>query len=135
MSDAVSRFREASAARNVDEMMATLAPGAELVSPISARLVFRGTSDVRVLLEAVYSTFSTVRWKSTVSDGDVCVLVGEARLGPLTLGDAMVLELAPDGRIQVIRPHLRPWLGLTLLAVRLGLRLVRHPGVLKRALG
>jgi hypothetical protein len=46
----------------------------------------------------------------------------------------MVLELAPDGRIQQIRPYLRPWLALTLLAIKLGPKVARHPGLLRRAM-
>ena len=134
MNDAVGRFREASEAHDVDAMMATLAPDAQLVSPISGRLGFRGAADVRLLLEAIYSTLTAVRWNAAVGDGDVRVLVGDSRLGRAKLGDAMVLELAPDGRIRVMRPHLRPWLGLSLLALRLGPRLLRHPGVVRRAL-
>lgn len=42
-------------------------------------------------------------------------------------------ELAPDGRISTIRPHLRPWLALTFLALKFGPRLVRHPDVLRGA--
>ena len=64
----------------------------------------------------------------------VRVVIGDGRIGPLTLGDAMVFELAEDGRIRRIRPHLRPWLALTLLALVLGPKLARHPGVLMRAL-
>jgi hypothetical protein len=46
----------------------------------------------------------------------------------------MVCELAPDGRIRRISPHLRPWLALSTLALKLGVRMARHPGVLLRAL-
>jgi hypothetical protein len=46
----------------------------------------------------------------------------------------MVLELDERGDIQRIRPHLRPWLSLTVLALLLGPRIARHPGVLVRAL-
>jgi len=47
------------------------------------------------------------------------VVIGEAAVGPFKLGDAMALELAEDGRIRRIRPHLRPWPALTLLALKL----------------
>ena len=33
-----------------------------------------------------------------------------------------------------IRPHLRPWLAITLFALLLGPKIARHPGVLRRAL-
>jgi len=41
VNDAVSRFRAASEAHDVEAMMATVAPDAELVSPISGRLAGR----------------------------------------------------------------------------------------------
>jgi hypothetical protein len=46
----------------------------------------------------------------------------------------MVLELDDAGLIVRIRPHLRPWLAITLFALLLGPKIARHPGVLRRAL-
>jgi hypothetical protein len=132
--DAVARYRAASQADDIDGMMETLAPDAELVSPLSGRMVFRGQTDLRVLLTAVYGSMTGLRWREEVGEGDVRVVVGDAAVGPLKIGDAMVFELAADGRIQRIRPHLRPWLALTLLALKLGPKMGRHPGVLRRAL-
>jgi hypothetical protein len=62
------------------------------------------------------------------------VVIGDGKVGPLKFGDAMLFELADDGRIRRIRPHLRPWLGTTLLALRLGPKVGRHPGLVWRAL-
>ncbi len=134
MDDAVARYRAASEAGDVAAAMQTLAPAAELVSPLSGRLVFRGTEDVRVLLTAIYGTLSGVRWSEEVGDDRLRLVVGEAMVGPLRLEDAMVLELAEDGRIQRIRPYLRPWLAVTLLALRLAPKVARHPEVVRRAL-
>jgi hypothetical protein len=115
-------------------LVQTLSDDAELVSPLSGRMVFRGRDDLRILLGAVYGTLSDLQWSQELGDGDTRAVIGECRIGPFTLGDAMVLELAADGRIQRIRPHLRPWLALTLFALELGPKLARHPGVLVRAL-
>lgn len=134
MHDAIKRYRAASEANDIDGIMATLAPDAELVSPISARMVFRGPDDLRVLITAVYGSMTGLRWREEVGDGRVRVILGDAMVGPFKLGDAMVLELAADGRIQRIRPHLRPWLAVTLLALKLGPKVGRHPGVVRRAL-
>ena len=128
------RYRAASEANDIDAIMDTLASEIEVVSPISGRMVFRGPDDVRVLLSAVYGGLTDLHWDSAVGDGSTRVVVGEALVGPVTLGDAMVFELSEDGRIRRIRPHIRPWLALTLLAMKLGPRLGRHPGVLWRAL-
>ena len=134
MDDAVAQYRAASEANDIDGIMGALAPDAELVSPISGRMVFRGHDDLRILLTGVYESMTGLRWHEPVGSGKVRVITGEAMVGPLTLGDAMVFELAEDGRIQRIRPHLRPWLATTLLALKLGPKIGRHPGLLRRAL-
>lgn len=134
MDDAVSRYRDASERNDLEALLATLAPGAALHSPISGRMVIRGGDDLRVLLGAVYGSLRGLRWRSEVRDGTTSIVLGSARIGPFEIDDAMVFELAPDGRIQRIRPHLRPWLALTFFALVLGPKVGRHPGVVLRAL-
>jgi hypothetical protein len=106
--DTLARYRAAYEAHDVDGVVATLAPGAELVSPISGRLVFRGTDDLRALFTALFATVTRITWDREVGDGPVRVLVGTAAVGPFQLTDAMVVELDGDGRIRRLRPHLRP---------------------------
>lgn len=134
MDDAIAVYRQASEANDLDRLLPVLAPDCEVVSPISGRMVFRGTEDLRILLGAVYSTTRGMRWAEDLGDSDTRVLIGEFKVGPLRMTDAMVFDLAPDGRIRRIRPHLRPYLGTTLFAISLGLKVVAHPGVLIRAL-
>jgi hypothetical protein len=134
MDDAVARYRVASEANDIDGLLDALAPDVELVSPLSGRLVFRGKDDLRVLLSAVYGGMRGFKWREEIGDGALRVVLGDGKVGPLTLADAMVLELAADGRIRRIRPYLRPWLALTLLALMLGPKVARRPGVLLRAL-
>jgi SnoaL-like domain len=134
MDDAVSHYLTATEAGDVDGFMATLAPDVEVVSPISGKMVFRGQDDVRILLSAVYGTVAGLRWSKTVGDGDSRIAVGEARILGVGMTDAMVFDLGPDGRIQRIGPHLRPWLALTLFAAVLGPKVARHPAVVRRAL-
>ncbi len=97
-------------------------------------MVFRGADDLRVLLTAVYGSMTGLRWRDELGEGAVRVVIGGGKVGPFKLGDAMVLELADDGRIRRIRPYLRPWLALTVFAIRLGPKVARHPGVVARAL-
>ena len=111
-----------------------LAPDAELVSPLSGRMVFRGTEDLRVLLTAVYGGMTGLRWREEFGDARHRLLIGDGRVGPLRMSDAMVFDLADDGRIRRIRPHLRPWLAVTLFALILGPKVARRPGVFLRAL-
>ena len=134
MDDAIERYIDASERDDIEAMMGALAPDVELVSPISGRMVFRGEDDVRHLLTAVYGSLEGLRWTQTLGEGKDRVAIGEARLLGVRLTDAMVFELAPDGRIARIRPHLRPWLALTLFAALLGPQIARRPGVVRRAL-
>ena len=134
MGEAVAEYRRASEAGDVAAIIGLLEPDAELVSPISGRMVFRGEKDLRVLFEAVYGSLTGLRWHEETGDGRVRLLRGEAKVGPFRLGDAMVFELSEAGRIQRIRPHFRPWLGLTAFAVVVGAKVARHPGVVIRAL-
>jgi len=131
--DAVARYRSASESNDIDALLASLAPDVELVSPLSGRLVFRGHDDLKVLLGAVYGSMSGLRWRDEVGEGSLRVVIGDGSIGPFQLADAMVCELDQEGRIRRIRPYLRPWLGLTFLALALGPKMVRHPGVMLRA--
>jgi hypothetical protein len=81
--DAVARFRAASEQNDIDALMQTLSEDAELVSPLSGRMVFRGRDDLPVLLGAVYSTVTRLQWKRELVDGDARVVIGECRIGPL----------------------------------------------------
>jgi hypothetical protein len=134
MDDAISRYVAASAEGDIQALMDACTPDVELVSPISGRMVFSGADDVRVLLTAVYGSLNGLRWTKTLGEGKDRVAVGEARLLGVRLTDAMVFELAPDGRIRRIGPHLRPWLALTLFALVLGPQVGRRPGMVWRAL-
>ncbi len=134
MEDAVSRYITASEACDIDAVMETLSPDVEIVSPIAGRMVFRGQKDVRILLSAVYGSLRDLRWTETVGDGERRVVLGEMRIGPVRMTDAMVFDLAPDGRIRRIGPHLRPWLALTLFAALVGPKVGLHPGVVGRAI-
>jgi SnoaL-like domain len=134
MSDAVSTYCAASEAGDMDGLVATLAPDAELVSPISGRMVFRGHEDLRILLTAVYGSLNGLRWTESTGQDGLRVAIAEARVGPLRLTDAMVFDVGADGLITRVRPHLRPWLALTLLAAMLGPKVGRHPGLVRRAL-
>jgi hypothetical protein len=131
---AIADYRAASEANDIDALIDTLAPDAELVSPLSARLVFRGREDLRALLGAVYGSVRGLRWSEELGDGDARLLVGSMRVGPFKLDDAMLFELGADGLIKRVRPHLRPWLATTFFALLLGPKMTRHPGVMLRAL-
>ncbi|WP_210085593.1 nuclear transport factor 2 family protein [Mycobacterium sp. OAE908] len=132
--DAVAAFMAATKARDIDQMVSALAPDVELASPLFGCMVFRGRDDLRVLLGAVYGGLSNLVWREVIGEGTTRVAVSDARIAGVTITDAMVLELDDAGLIVRIRPHLKPWLAITLFALLLGPKIARHPGVLRRAL-
>lgn len=131
--DVIAEYRAASEANDLARFMDTLAPDAELVSPLLSRGVIRGKDDLRLLFAAVYGSLSGLRWGDVILDGNRGFMIGEARVGPFRIDDAMAFELDAEGRISRIRPHLRPWLATTWFALVVGARLARHPGVIWRA--
>ena len=134
MDDAVTRYRAASEANDVDALVELLDPDAQLISPLSGRMGFRGRDGLRILLSAVYGSLRGWRWHEEIGDGNLRLVIGAGKVGPFKLGDAMLFEISGEGKITGIRPHLRPWLGLTGFALLVGPRLALHPGVILRAL-
>jgi hypothetical protein len=113
--------------------MQTLAPDAELVSPLVHGGVIRDDKDLRVLFKAVHTTIHDLTWIERVGDDQTVVIVGEAKVGPFRIGDAAVIDLADDGSIRRIRPHLRPWLATTFFALRVLAKVARSPGMVRRS--
>jgi hypothetical protein len=134
LKDAVATFCEATRVNDIDRAIGALAPDAVLESPLVGRMRFRGRDDLRVLLGAVYGGLTDVTWQEVVGNGSTRLAVGEARIAGLMITDALVFDLDDAGRIQRLRPHLRPWLAITLFALLLGPKIARHSGVLRRAL-
>ena len=132
--DAVARFCAASVTNDVDGMMTALAPDAELVSPMFARMVVRGHDDLRVVLEVVFGGLRNLHWREFIGDGQTRVTVGDARIFGLRIYDAMVIDLDDAGRIRRLRQHLRGWLPVTVRMLEVGLKLGRYPRLVGRAL-
>jgi hypothetical protein len=133
-SSVIDRYLAAAQSNDIDALIETLADDPELVSPLSGRMVFRGRDDLRVLLRVVYGSLRGASWQVPVCDGNRCVVLGESRVGPAHRYDVTVFELADDGRIQRIRPFVRPWLALTVDALVVGPKMAPHLGVVWRAL-
>ncbi|MFE3987587.1 nuclear transport factor 2 family protein [Nocardia tengchongensis] len=132
--DVIARFCAATEAGDVDALIETLSADAELVSPLIGSAAFHGHDDLRVLFAALLPALSGLVWRHVVRGDGTAVAVAEARVFGVRIGDAMLIEQTPDGHIRRLTPHVRPWLGLTLLAIILGPKLVRHPSVIRRAL-
>lgn len=133
MSDFLEMFRKATLDGDGESISDALDADAVLISPISARLAFRGRRDLSTLLLAAYAALSDLHWTREIGGGNERVLLAEAAIGRWKLTEALVIELSADGRIRKLTPHVRPWLALSVLAVRLLPTLLRHPGLFTRA--
>lgn len=81
MDDAIARYRAASEANDIEALMETLTPDAEVISPISGRMVFRGQDDLRTLLGALYSSLRHWKWREELGDEARCVVWRALRAG------------------------------------------------------
>lgn len=133
MSKFLEIFRNATLDGDAKSMREALDPDVVLMSPLSGRLVFHGRSDLSILLPAAYAALSGLRWTREIGAGNERVLLAEATIGRWHLTEALVVELSDDGRIRKLVPHIRPWLALNALAVRLLPTMARHPGLFARA--
>lgn len=131
---AIERYLAAAQSNDIDTLLETLADDPELISPLSGRMVFRGRDDLRVLLRVVYGSLRGARWQKPMRAGDRCIVLGESRVGPAHRYDVTVFELADDGRIQRIRPFVRPWFALSVDALIVGPKMAPHLGVVWRSL-
>lgn len=133
MSDPIESFLRAGERGDARALAPTLAPDVRLHSPLAGAAVFRGRDDVTQLLGVVYRCLRGLSWREHHADGRVHVAVGEARVLGVRITDAMILTTDDDGLIAEIRPHIRPWAGLTAFGIALMPRLLCHPGLLRRS--
>jgi hypothetical protein len=122
----LASYRAAAEAKDVPAMVACLAPGVTLSSPITDAFQFRGHDQLRNLLEDVYATVSDVRYLADAGDDRTRILVLEARVGRQRIDEAMLVTLDDDGLIEHMQLFIRPLPGLTALAAGLGPRVARR---------
>jgi len=92
--DALTKYRTASEANDIEVLLHQPTLDAELVSPLSGRMLFRGEEDLRVLLTALCGGMTELRWREGFGDARDRLLIGDdGRVGPLRMSDAMVFHL------------------------------------------
>jgi hypothetical protein len=120
-------YRAAAEAHDVDGMLACMAPGVVLASPITDAFSFEGREQMRVLLEDVFAVMEDVRYSVDAGDARTRLLRLSGRIGGQRLDEAMVVWLDDDGLIERLELYVRPLPGLTAMAAALGPRVAaRH---------
>jgi hypothetical protein len=123
---AVSAFREAAERRELESLLATLAPDVVIRSPVSDRLSFEGIEQARELFGVVFDELGEFTYTDEFGAADARVLVYRGRFSGEWMEEVQLLRLAADGRIRELTFFIRPLPGLAGVAAGLAPRLARR---------
>ncbi len=122
----VSAFRDAAERRDLEALLATLAPDVVIRSPVSARLKFQGVEDARELFGMVFDELGEFTYTDELADAGTGILVYRGRLAGQEIEETQLLRLPPDGQIREISFFIRPLPGLAGVAGRFAPSLARR---------
>jgi hypothetical protein len=111
-------FRQAVEARDHDGMVAALAPGVQLHSPVAFR-PFDGRDSAGGVLAAIMSVFEDFEYTDEIESGDTVALLFRARVGDKTVQGLDFLRLDDDGLIAEFTVMLRPLSAIVAVAERM----------------
>lgn len=121
-------LRRATAERDIELALSTLADDIVLRSPLTDRFTFRGKEDVRLLFETAYERFEGLNYHTEIGEGRHRVLVGGGTAGGQPFEETLLVTLNEAGEIAEITLFIRPLPGLTAVMAELGPRLARRNG-------
>ena len=126
-------FRAAVEARDLDAMVAALAPDVVVHSPISRFVRFEGRPRARELFQEVLATFEDIHYTDELRGDGVVVYLLRARVRGREIEETAVLRYDDAGLVREMRIFIRPMPGLAAVAAALGPRLARRRGRLRAA--
>lgn len=118
-------MRRAAEANDVDGVMSTFADDVILRSPITERVVFRGTDDVRAALREVFAVLEGIEYIADLGDSRTRALFYRSTVGGRPLEEAMRVQLDEAGAIEELTIFYRPLPGLVSFAAALAPRVAR----------
>ena len=118
-------FTQAIAARDVDALIATLAPDVVLHSAV-VRSPFEGRDLVADTYRSVLESFEELRIVDEFENGDTHAFFWEGRMDGRFVGGADRIRAHPDGSVREITVISRPMSGSATLLAAIGPRLARR---------
>ena len=115
-------FRAAVEARDLDAMVAALAPDVVFHSPVTFR-PFEGRDAVGHVLRTVFEVFEDFAYTDELQGPGAAALVFRARVGDREVEGIDLVRPGPDGLIADFTVFVRPLSGLAALAQEMGKRL------------
>ncbi len=123
---AVNAFREAAERRELEPLLATLAPDVTIRSPVSERLSFVGIEAARELFGIVFEELGELTYTDEFDAADARVLVYRGCFAGEQIEEVQLLRLVPGGKIRELTFFIRPLPGLVGVAGGLAPRLARR---------
>lgn len=125
----VAAWRAAGERGDAAAAVECLAPGVEVISPLTAQFRFHGVEQVGEMLAAAYEVIGGIRFHTEVGTGDETrALFYRGRAGGIDLEEAQLLRFDSDGLITELTFFGRPLPGLTAVMADIGPRLLRRQG-------
>jgi hypothetical protein len=112
---AQSAFRAAVESKQLEKMLASLAPDVTFRSPVVYK-PYEGREATGQILAAVVDVFERFRYTAEVSEGDREVLLFEARVGDRDLQGVDIIRLDENGLVAELIVMVRPMSGMLALA-------------------
>ena len=119
-----SAFERAVEARDLDSLVAALAPDVVFRSPVVFR-PYEGREVVAKLLEAVMEVFDDFEYVQRFEADGAEALIFRARVGDRTLDGLDLLRFDEDGLVSELTVMVRPMSGTQALAAAMGQQLER----------
>jgi hypothetical protein len=119
-------FRAAMETRDRRAIVDAFASDAICRSPISPKLVFQGHHEIDALYEAILAVFDDIDYTVELRDGEVGVLVMDARIRGVPIQVVEHVHLTDDDKIREITAFFRPLPALALAAQGLGREIGRR---------
>ncbi len=123
-----ANFRAAMLAQDLPGLLATMAPGVVLNSPITDRFRFEGHDQLRELMGDVLVVIQDLRYLDDVGDDRTRSLRASGRVGRVVLQESVLVRLDEAGLIEELTLFVRPMPALVTLAAELGPRVARRRG-------
>jgi hypothetical protein len=118
-------FPAAIAARDVDALIATLAPDVVLHSAVTT-VPFEGRDLVADTYRSVLESFEELRIVDEFEDGDTHAFFWEGRMGGRAVSGADRIRLDSEGRVREVTVVGRPMAGVATFLTEIGPRLARR---------
>lgn len=126
--DTVATWQRASETRDPAAARRCLAPGVELISPLTEAFRFRGPDEIVEVLEAAWEVFTEIRWHTTLGTGDTRALFLYATARGEPVEEAQLLRFDGAGLITELTFYGRPLPGVTAVMAGIGGPLLRRQG-------